>query len=419
MTTETFTYERHTRGESPWALSVARVLPEGEPRFVVQIVHGFSERKERWIPFMQVIAACGGIALIHDLRGHGATRCIAEDPKPGDELARFGYDRATLFDDIDHVFDAYGCPWKWDAQGREEPEESAVEEQTAETVAEAPDPAQPKEETVTESAETAQNTDESSEFTLTEEEDHAEAPEIAADSPENTQNSEEASAEPSGSAEPRAIPRFLFGHSMGALIAGLYAAHEDRRGQIDGLILTGLPHRERFISFGLAYLDFLGFFGGDGAKPKRLNRAAFTRYNRGFEPDSASDGFLWITNDPAVRCAFAADPLCNREHPLMDYKNLLRLVRDFYRPASWDKPPKDFPVLLMAGENDPIAGGDARMLDAQKFLQDMGFASVDTRMYRDGRHEIFFDTGKEAPYTDAIRFVMNHLPQDCVPEEHS
>ena len=73
----------------------------------------------------------------------------------------------------------------------------------------------------------------------------------------------------------------------------------------------------------------------------------------------------------------------------------------------------------MAGENDPIAGGDARMLDAQKFLQDMGFASVDTRMYRDGRHEIFFDTGKEAPYTDAIRFVMNHLPQDCVPEEHS
>ena len=364
MQPEFFTYERYVRGDAPWELSVARVMPEGEPRFCVQFIHGFSERKERWIPFMRVIAACGGIALIHALRGHGATRCAAENPKPGDELARFGYDREILFDDIDHVYEAYGIPAFFS--------EPAADEQGA--------PADGQEQDVT--------------------------PDAPADGQERDEPREQTAAVPAG------IPRFLLGHSMGALIAGLYAAHDDRRAQIDGLILTGLPRRERMVSLGLAGLGFLGFFAGDGAKPKLLNRSAFTRYNRGFEPEPESDGYLWMTNDPEVRRAFASDPLCRRDHPVIDYRNLLRLVRDFYRPASWDKPPKDFPVLLMAGERDPIAGGDEHMLDARQFLHDMGFEAAEARMYRGGRHEIFFDTEKEAPYTDAVRFVLANLPKE-------
>ena len=45
MKIETFTLERHERRQPDWALSAARILPERRPRFCVQMIPGFSDRK--------------------------------------------------------------------------------------------------------------------------------------------------------------------------------------------------------------------------------------------------------------------------------------------------------------------------------------------------------------------------------------
>ena len=244
-TPETYPVERTIKRSPAWILSAARLMPEMTPRFGVQILHGFSEKKERWFPFMQFIAACGGVAVIHDLRGHGATALADPEGKDVDPIADFGYAYETLFDDLDAVW-----------------QESV--------------------------------------------------PEPADGTP---------------------LPRFLFGHSMGALIAGLYTAA--RPAAVSGLILSGLPHQERLVSPVLGWFAVESVFTGDGACLPLLNKIAFDRYNRGFTREPGSDGrFLWMTNDLAVRYEFAADPVCNRAHPLRDYRNLLRLVRDFWRPSS-------------------------------------------------------------------------------------
>lgn len=319
-TPEIYTIERREKREPAWILSAARLMPEMTPRFGVQILHGFSEKKERWFPFMQFIAACGGVAIIHDLRGHGATAPADPEGKDADPLADFGYAYETLFDDLDAV-------WR-------------------ESV---PEPA-----------------------------------------------------------DGIPLPRFLFGHSMGALIAGLYTAA--RPAAVSGLILSGLPHRERLVSPVLGWFAVESVFTGDGACLPLLNKTAFERYNKGFVREPASDGrFLWMTNDLAVRYEFAADPVCNRAHPLRDYRNILRLVRDFWRPSSWEKP-GNIPVLVMAGESDPIAGGPKRADDAVRFLGDMGF-TASAKVYPDMRHEIFMDTERETPYTDAMRFVLTRVPK--------
>ena len=193
------------------------------------------------------------------------------------------------------------------------------------------------------------------------------------------------------------------------LCPDLYAAH--RPGQVNGLILSGLPHRERMVSPVLGWFSMLSLFTGDAGEPPLLNKIAFTRYNRGFEAEPASDGrYLWLTNDISVRYAFAADERCSRNHPLRDYRNLLRLVRDFWRPSSWEKPGK-IPVLILAGERDPVSGGERRMTDAAGFLADMGYPQPLTRMYRGMRHEIFMDTEREVPFTDTLRFILNRLPK--------
>ncbi|MCR4905270.1 MAG: lysophospholipase [Clostridiales bacterium] len=316
MNTPELTTVRRTEKHSPvWLLSAARLMPEKPPRFGVQILHGFSDKKERWFPFMQFIAACGGVAVIHDLRGFGATVPEGTDGKTAP--ADLGYSYETLMDDLDAV-------WR----------ESLP--------------------------------------------------------------------------EPDDLPRFLFGHGMGALIAGLHTAA--RPAEVTGLILSGLPHRERLVSPALGWFALESVFTGDGARLPLLNRIAATRYNKGFTPEPASDGrYLWTTNDLAARYEFAADPVCCRDHPLGDYRNLLRLTRDFWRPSSWEKP-GGIPVLCMAGESDPVSGGRKGMQRAVRFLGDMGFRAG-SKVYPGMRHDLFMDTERETPYTDAMRFVLTRLPK--------
>lgn len=60
-------------------LDVSFIRPEGEIKGIVQISHGMAEHKERYYPFMEYLASCGYISIIHDHRGHGASVKKQED----------------------------------------------------------------------------------------------------------------------------------------------------------------------------------------------------------------------------------------------------------------------------------------------------------------------------------------------------
>lgn len=60
-------------------LDVLLIKPEGEIKGIVQISHGMAEHKERYKPFMEYLASCGYMAIIHDHRGHGASVKRHED----------------------------------------------------------------------------------------------------------------------------------------------------------------------------------------------------------------------------------------------------------------------------------------------------------------------------------------------------
>lgn len=60
-------------------LSVMETLPEEKPWCLVQLVHGMSEYKERYLPFMEYLADRGISCVIHDHRGHGESVRQEED----------------------------------------------------------------------------------------------------------------------------------------------------------------------------------------------------------------------------------------------------------------------------------------------------------------------------------------------------
>ncbi len=340
-------YETMPKITNPMSLAAYVAAPDNpaDARFVLQIFHGVCERYERYKGLIREIVGAGGIAVIHDMRGHGLS--IGEN-QPG-----FTGGGGKIWQN--YIIDA--------------------------------------------------------DFARAAALDYCE--EYAADIYNNEGNSPEYDEQGYSTQKParpaadfRSLPFYVMGFSMGAMIAAMYASHAYVN--ISGLILAGLPKRESPLplSLGLAGLNLISLFFGEDYCSPMLNRIGFSHYNRGFEREPYSDGkFLWLSNDYQNRLSFAADPLCFHPNPVILYETLFRLVRDLYRPASWDVPDKNMLILLMAGELDPVSGGDDGVLFAEKFLHDMEFRRISVKMYRGMRHEIFYDYGKEEPTGDLIEFL--------------
>ena len=97
MKTETFTLISRQDG---LPLDVLMTLPDDREnlRGLVQISHGMCEHKERYIPFMEFLAARGYAAVIHDHRGHG------QNALNSDTLGFFGdEDGEAVVEDLHQV----------------------------------------------------------------------------------------------------------------------------------------------------------------------------------------------------------------------------------------------------------------------------------------------------------------------------
>lgn len=71
MHTQHFTFASKKKGE--WISALICIPQEGEPVGLVQLCHGMSEHKERYLPFARFLCDHGFVVGIHDHLGHGQT----------------------------------------------------------------------------------------------------------------------------------------------------------------------------------------------------------------------------------------------------------------------------------------------------------------------------------------------------------
>lgn len=203
------------------------------------------------------------------------------------------------------------------------------------------------------------------------------------------------------------MPRYLLGFSMGALIAGNYAGQYDER--LAGLLLAGLPHRELMLPLALAlgWIRFLSLFYGEAGRPFLLGTYSLLRYNIPFWRAGESGAYLWLSEDKENRERYLYDISCAKMLTISAYRFLLTLLRDMYRPASWEMTRRDLPIWLFSGEKDPIAGGEKWALDGETFLSDIGYTHIDDRIFPGARHEIFLDTNRQSVWQEVVVAILD------------
>ena len=193
----------------------------------------------------------------------------------------------------------------------------------------------------------------------------------------------------------RAVPVFLFGHSMGSMIALAYLTQH--AAGLAGSVLCGVPVNVDEAASLAAMLDAAGAGMRDEPVGTLVNAAP---------SESARTPYDWLSRDPEEVDRYITDPLCGDDNPLT-YGYLIDLF-DVVAPAREQLGAISCPVFVIAGDQDPAAGMGAHattLADALKVAR----VDVDLTLYAGARHELLNETNRDQVTADIIHWLEAHL----------
>ena len=175
------------------------------------------------------------------------------------------------------------------------------------------------------------------------------------------------------------LPLVLLGHSWGSFLAQMVLdAHPEA---YDAVILSGSARR--------TIRDL-------NARPLNARWAG---------PEA--DGLEWLSRDPAVWRDFRDDPLTT-ETPLLKLFGPIEAAR-LYGRARTDFP-KDVPVLLLVGRDDPVGGPRSVHRLADDYRARSGLTDITTFVYPEARHELFHELQQDEVRADLLAWLDARIP---------
>ncbi len=197
-------------------------------------------------------------------------------------------------------------------------------------------------------------------------------------------------------------PRYLFGHSMGSFLAQQYLFTFPAT--IRGLVLSGTTrHPGVVVEAGAVLARAEIRRQGPRGRSTALMAAGFGAFNAAFAP--ARTDFDWLSRDPAEVDAYIADPRCGFAPTNRMWLDLFSGLRVIRQPQRLESVPRDLPIYVFAGDQDPVGDAGAgvdRLLDA---YADAGLHQVTSRLYPDGRHEMVNDINRDEVIGDLVRWL--------------
>lgn len=199
------------------------------------------------------------------------------------------------------------------------------------------------------------------------------------------------------------IPYFLMGHSMGSFMARRYLMSYGEK--ITGAIISGTGYKT------VPVLDAASFFTavtklfhGERYRSPFLKWLAFHTYNRKIADVKTKND--WLTRDEAVVAAYNENPYCKFSFTVNGYETLFGVIKYIQKQNNWEKTPKQLPILMIAGEEDPVGSYGKDVKKVYKKYQQMGCSHIELRLYKDDRHELVNELDRESVYEDISQWIL-------------
>ncbi|MBQ8600381.1 MAG: alpha/beta fold hydrolase [Clostridia bacterium] len=202
------------------------------------------------------------------------------------------------------------------------------------------------------------------------------------------------------------IPFWLFGHSMGSLVARCYLKRYDT--ELDGLFLCGTPYAPPMAIKAAQILIALKIpFQGDSHRSHMINGLVTGAFNKAIR-DPASPN-QWISYNEENVAAYDADPLCGFCFTLSGFKGLMGLMAEAYSARNWNVRNPQLPIRFLSGEDDPCHGGVKNFDWAALQLYRSGYDGVERKLFPAMRHEILLEQDHQKVYTYIIESLEEFI----------
>lgn len=202
------------------------------------------------------------------------------------------------------------------------------------------------------------------------------------------------------------VPYVLYGHSMGSFIARAYIARYGD--ELAACVLSGTGNVAANLSkFGNTLARLLASINGETYRSKFIDNMGAGGYGK--KIPNARTELDWLSTDPAVVDAYIADDKCGFMFTVGGYATLLDLTAEVVTPDHAEKVPKELPILLVAGDGDPVGDMGAGVKAAAQLYRDAGVEQVEDKLYEGMRHEIHNEIGHEQVYDDIATWIEAHV----------
>ncbi len=185
------------------------------------------------------------------------------------------------------------------------------------------------------------------------------------------------------------VPQSLMGHSMGSILAGIYA--ERKLSEICALVLMGTPAPNPTASLGIFIAGRIVAKRGYEAESKFLT--GVTDKACGAIGDGAQK-YSWLTHDQDIVNKYYEDEYCGFAFSASANRELLKGLKEFSK-KTWGQN-INIPTLVIAGEQDHAGGNGKAPLHYYNALKKHGNELVTINIVPGARHEVLNEASKEA-----------------------
>ena len=198
----------------------------------------------------------------------------------------------------------------------------------------------------------------------------------------------------------------ILGHSMGSFILRNYLF---RYGSgVDGAIIvgTGMQAKSTLI-LARTVTAVQKVFCGAKHVGKFVDKASFGHYNDRFEP--ARTNVDWLSRETANVDRYLADPMCGFTFTLNGFATLFKLIHNCHDKEKIESMPKQLPVMLIAGADDPVGNYGKSVETVYQSYLDAGMQNVQMKLYENDRHELLNETDRASVYEDVYRWILQRI----------
>lgn len=204
------------------------------------------------------------------------------------------------------------------------------------------------------------------------------------------------------------IPYYMLGHSMGSFMLRKYIT---RYGEgLSAAVIMGTGHNgSATAKVALGLTGTLALVKGWRHRSDFIQGLAFGESYKKYDLTGTDTSNSWLTKDTAIVEKYYKDPKCTYKFTLAGYKALFEAVGAACDVKAAGAIPKDLPLLIVSGADDPVGDCGAGVEKAYKMYCDAGLHDITMKLFQGDRHEILNELDRETVYAYIFDFLKSKM----------